>query len=127
MAWCFDNEFDQSARDFQGELKLGYAEVPAIWSIEVCSTMIIGARRNRLTDTQMDDFLDLIGSFDIRIAPPVAIAGIAALIEVAQRERLSSYDAAYLDLAMQTGLPLATRDQALAAAAQRNGVDLVPA
>ena len=40
----------------------------------------------------------------------------------ALRQNLSAYDAAYLELAMREGLPLATRDRALARAAQAAGV-----
>jgi len=40
--------------------------------------------------------------------------------------RLTSYDAAYLELALRLGLPLASRDQALQAAARSEGVPLLP-
>jgi predicted nucleic acid-binding protein len=38
---------------------------------------------------------------------------------------LSAYDASYLELAMRRGLPLATADRALAAAASHAGVALL--
>ena len=40
---------------------------------------------------------------------------------------LSGYDAAYLELALRTGLPLATRDAALVRAAKAAGVALFSA
>ena len=39
---------------------------------------------------------------------------------------LTTYDAAYLELAIRRGLPLQTKDEALIAAAERSGV-AVPA
>jgi predicted nucleic acid-binding protein len=48
-----------------------------------------------------------------------------ALARVSRDQGLTSYDAAYLELAMRSGLPLATRDVALRAAAERAGVTLV--
>lgn len=36
-------------------------------------------------------------------------------------QKLSAYDAVYLDLAMRTGLPLATKDEDLIKAAKRVG------
>ena len=43
-------------------------------------------------------------------------------LQVARRYRLSAYDASYLELAMRTGLPLATLDEDLQKAAKKAGV-----
>jgi predicted nucleic acid-binding protein len=45
---------------------------------------------------------------------------------VASSHRLTSYAAAYLELSLRRGLPLATRDKALQAAARLEGVPLMP-
>jgi predicted nucleic acid-binding protein len=45
---------------------------------------------------------------------------------LARRHKLTSYDAAYLELAIRTGMPLATCDEALAAAAIECGVSVLP-
>ena len=50
---------------------------------------------------------------------PVALATLDAL---ADRYRLSAYDAAYLELALRRQLPLATLDAALLAAMPQAGV-----
>ncbi len=47
------------------------------------------------------------------------------VLALARAHGLSAYDAAYLELAMREGLPLATEDAALRAAAERVGVALV--
>ena len=44
---------------------------------------------------------------------------------LARKHRLSSYDAAYLELAMRLQLPLATLDRALAAAGRAEGLDVL--
>jgi predicted nucleic acid-binding protein len=46
------------------------------------------------------------------------------VLDLAREQGLSSYDASYLDLAMQTGLPLATLDRALQDAAKRCDVTI---
>ena len=46
-------------------------------------------------------------------------------MSLAREHRLTAYDAAYLDLAMRLGLPLATGDRSLRAAAERVGVVLL--
>ena len=45
-------------------------------------------------------------------------------LSLARDHNLSAYDAAYLELAMRRGLPLATLDDKLKAAAQAVGVPL---
>ncbi|MFA6038028.1 MAG: type II toxin-antitoxin system VapC family toxin [Legionellales bacterium] len=47
------------------------------------------------------------------------------IFSLASAQGLTTYDATYLDLAMRLGLPLATRDQALIAAANRVGVQII--
>ena len=50
-----------------------------------------------------------------------------ATFTLAERHRLTIYDAAYLELAQRTGLPLATLDGELRTAAERSGVEVLPA
>jgi len=51
---------------------------------------------------------------------------LATVLDLARSQRLSAYDASYLELAMRRGLPLATKDDDLAQAARRVGVTLLP-
>jgi predicted nucleic acid-binding protein len=46
------------------------------------------------------------------------------VLALAREQGLSVYDAAYLDLAMRLGLPLATQGKALREAAARCGVEI---
>ena len=57
----------------------------------------------------------------IDAAPPQP----AALLSLALRFQLTSYDAAYLELALRLQLPIATRDDALADAAWAAGVGVL--
>jgi predicted nucleic acid-binding protein len=47
------------------------------------------------------------------------------VLDLARRERLSAYDAAYLELAMRLGVPLASKDGPLCDAAERVGVSVI--
>lgn len=51
--------------------------------------------------------------------------GPRQLLELAMRYNLSSYDSAYLELAMRHGLPMACQDGKLRAAALQAGVALL--
>ena len=49
------------------------------------------------------------------------------VLDLAREERLTAYDAAYLELAMRLGVPLASKDADLCDAAQRLGVSVLRA
>jgi len=67
-------------------------------------------------------FLELLSSLPIKIESFSEQRMFEAVLNLARNLGLSSYDASYLDLAMQTGLKLATLDQSLRKAADRCGV-----
>lgn len=54
------------------------------------------------------EFLESIRGLPIRLADPVSYDGLFSL---ADRHGLTVYDAAYLDLAIREGLPLASLDK----------------
>ena len=76
-------------------------------------------RRGRITRAQGHQALSLIARLGVVLEPPAAPED---LLELGVRHDLSPYDAAYLLLAMQRGLPLATTDRGLLSAASRDGV-----
>lgn len=51
--------------------------------------------------------------------------GILHAVELAERHRLTVYDAVYLQLALAIEAPLATLDRALAAAARAEGIEVI--
>jgi len=97
--------------------------VPAIWPIEVASVLLKELNKGEITSADVDRFLALIDSFDIRVASNEA--SIPVLFESARSLRLRPPDATYVDLALQLGLPLATADDKMREAAQRAGVVLL--
>ena len=48
-------------------------------------------------------------------------------MDIARRRKLTVYDAAYLELAIREGLPIATLDQELETAARAEGVAIIGA
>jgi predicted nucleic acid-binding protein len=98
--------------------------VPAIWWWEVLNVLLRAERRPGGLSRHTDSAWSLWGAMrimtDLDDAPSPE-----ALLPLARAERLRLFDAAYLELAERTGLPLATLDQSLAAAAVRRGVELL--
>ena len=69
--------------------------------------------------------MSLIGEMAIDIDPPDKLA-ILQLPYLARKYRLTSYDAAFLELAQRLQLRLATSDNQLIRAASECGVKLLP-
>ena len=124
MAWCFADEITPYTRYVLGLLRDTYAEVPPLWTLEVANVLAVSERRQRITSSGSEEFLDLLGGLDIRINHTISL-GSKTLLLLARRYGLTSYDAAYLELAKRTGLPLATFDKDLLAAAAKEGVPVV--
>ena len=88
--------------------------VPALWWLEIGNLLINAQRRQRISTAKRIELLAAAQALRLRVdREPVALATIDAL---ADRYRLSAYDAAYLELALRRQLPLATLDAALLAA-----------
>ena len=127
MAWCFEDEVDAYADSVLTRVVRSALTVPSIWPFEVINILGIGERRKRLTSADVAKFLAMLSALDIRIdqAAPDRVFGPMRLL--ARQQNLSAYDAAYLELAVREGLPLATRDGQLKKAARAVGVSLFAA
>jgi predicted nucleic acid-binding protein len=124
LAWAFKEEMNVYTRTVLRSLGSGKALVPGIWPLEVGNALLVAERRNRLSFAEATRFLSFLRELPISVeqADPERIFGEVLLL--AREQRLSVYDAAYLDLALRQGLPLATQDRALRAAASRCGVEI---
>jgi predicted nucleic acid-binding protein len=99
-----------------GEAVLEFgALAPMLWNWEIRNVLLVAERRGRLPSAQTKDILDDLARMPITLEPPAADQTDVAL---ARRYGLSVYDAAYLELAVRSGLRLMTRDDQLARAAQ---------
>lgn len=102
------------------------AAVPSIWRWEVANTLLRAERQGKLRSAAMLSSLAMLMDLPLEIEDMTDDVQVNALLPMARAERMTLFDAAYLDLAERTGLPLATLDGGLAAAAARRGVTLLP-
>lgn len=101
------------------------ARVPALWLFEISNVLTLAERRGRVDSDWVTRSLEAFLALPIQVDRQEPSVLAPALARVSRDQGLTSYDAAYLELAMRSGLPLATRDVALRAAAERAGVTLV--
>lgn len=121
-SWCFHDEHDARADAAYDRLFDDRAIVPMQWWFEVRNVVLLGERRKRITEQYAVEFLGRVEELAVDLA---AIPDQIEVLALARRHHLTFYDAAYLDLALRERLPLATLDDALAAAARAEGVPLV--
>jgi predicted nucleic acid-binding protein len=123
MAWCFTDEATELTETLLARLTelTDHALVPALWLYEVVNVAEIAVRKGRITEEKAAAFLESLAELPIEIESMVFVS-VRAL---ANRYKLTGYDAAYLEMAIRHNLPIAALDNALAQAARAAGVDLV--
>jgi predicted nucleic acid-binding protein len=126
LAWCFP---DESTPYTEGVLDLlangATAITPAIWPFEVANALLVGERRKRTTLAQVTSVLDRIAALPISVDPIRAERAFGPILSLARKEKLTGYDAAYIELALREGLPIASLDDRLRGAARSTGIALV--
>jgi predicted nucleic acid-binding protein len=127
LAWVVDKNLDPYAKFVQQSVQSGSrAVVPMLWQLEVTSVLAMVERRGTLTALEVEEGLQFFEGFLATRAETIAEPPrMRALLRVARELRLTSYDALYIDLARREGVPLATLDKNLRAAATKAGVKLL--
>ncbi len=123
--WFLDNQASDYTEAIARRMEDDNAVVPPLWELELANVLRSTCLKQRLNAQAAQQALARIVSLPITIdRQPVPASEILAL---ALRFGLSSYDAAYLELALRLQLPLATADDALRDAALASGVGVVSA
>ncbi len=127
MAWCFGDEAGAYADAVLDKLSSHTAVVPAIWPLEVVNVLLAAERRQRLKPADSVRFLTLLSALPIVVDPDHGgrKTMMKDLLVLGRERTLSSYDAAYLDLAMRNDCPIATQDKKLLEAARAVDVPVI--
>ena len=123
LAWCFEDEATAETDELLTRLRTESVIVPSIWVFEIANAQTVAQRRGRLVEAKAVLFASTLGSLPIEVDPSPPMAPIMA---IASAHGLSAYDAAYLELAERSGLPLAALDGRLRDAADSVGVPVLP-
>lgn len=122
LSWCFEDEGGAEADALIDKVAAEGATVPSLWFLEIANALVTGERRSRIKPAESAAFSAMIEHLPIVTDPSTGAQALRGTIAVAREYGLTAYDAAYLELAMRLGLPLATGDRSLQAAARRAGV-----
>lgn len=114
---------DYAAEILMG-LKASQAVVPSLLALEIANAVARLESRGVVTEAESQRYVTVLGRLNISVDQDTAAHALSDTLNLARRYKLSAYDAAYLELALRTGMPLATLDADLAKAASTAGVSI---
>ncbi len=103
---------------------LGVAVVPSLWWLEWTNAISRAKRKSLINPQQIADYTELIAALALDTKTISADEVLTRVLPLAISTGLTTYDATYLDLAIQLNTPIATADAALREAAIKNDVTL---
>jgi predicted nucleic acid-binding protein len=121
LSLAFPDEDAAYAKAVLDAIDADQAFIPTLFWFEVRNGLVIGERRGRITAKQTTSFLADLSLLPFEIDDQIREATVLSL---ARQQKLTVYDAAYLELAQRKNLPLATVDQALVRAGKATGVQV---
>ncbi len=125
LSWAFEDEASPATEALFDRASREGAIVPDLWYVELANVLVGAERRGRLTSEKVALFVRTIDALRLQLDPLTSARAFDEIRSLALAERLTTYDATYLDLAMRRGLPLATLDADLVRAASRRGVTIL--
>jgi predicted nucleic acid-binding protein len=125
LAWIYGDEITEPIRRLFDLVADHGAVVPALWRLEVANSLTMAMRRGRIDAGFRHAALGDLALLDVTTDQHTDSNAWGETLRVADRFRLTVYDAAYLELAQRRSLPLASLDDELRNAAAALGVALL--
>ena len=126
LTWVLPDEGrQQHSMELLQRLESEGAVVPEIWPLEMANTLLVARRRRRLTERDVARAIDDLAALPIIVDQETHRRAFEMTFSLANKYKLSSYDAAYLELAQRSRLPLATLDKKLRSACRAAGIELL--
>lgn len=127
LSWLLPDESGASALTVRNEILTAESVwVPAHWRLEVCNSLWMAERRQRLDASGIAQAVALFTQLPVSIDPETNEHAGTETLALARQHALSVYDAAYLELALRRGAALASLDQPLRVVSKKLGVPLLP-
>ena len=123
VAWAVHSQSIEATAQLLDEVASGRPfVVPVLWMFEVANGLLALTRRKRIDALQCARARLALNRLTPAVDDEGARFALTRVSELADKYRLSVYDAAYLELAQRRGVPLASRDTELNKAAKLMGV-----
>jgi predicted nucleic acid-binding protein len=127
LTWVFKDEAAPETDVLEIEAKNHGAIIPWLWYFELGNALLVAEKRNRIKKEGVKLHLEIIGMLSLTTESEMSIRSLEKIMSLARDHQLTVYDAAYLELALRHGIPLATKDKDLRAAARELKIPVLPA
>ena len=125
LAWCFIDEQTQPVMGLLDRVTETGAFAPLLWPLEALNGLLVAERRRRVDSGHRQRLADFLRSLPVTLDTETTEHAWTTTAQLAERHRLSAYDACYLELALRRKLPLATLDRELIKAAKALGTTVL--
>jgi predicted nucleic acid-binding protein len=125
LTWCFEDERTPATTALLEQVGQSGALAPMLWPLEALNALLVGERRGRLDAAKRRALAGFLAALPVKLDDETAGQAWTATADLAERFNLSSYDAAYLELAHRRNLPLASLDRELRTAAGALGLTVL--
>jgi len=126
LTWCFEDEASPETDALFDRVRNDGAVVPPLWYLELGNVLLQAEKHGRISAADVAIRLQLIADLPISVDQETTARAWHEILTLARTERLTTYDATYLELALRRDVPLLTRDNELSAAARRLRVTVLP-
>jgi predicted nucleic acid-binding protein len=113
LSWHFEDERTPAADTILDRVVDAGAIVPSLWRLEVANGFQVSIRRQRFDPQSRDRALARLARLPIIVDEETDTHAWTTTVGLADRFKLTVYDAAYLELALRRSLPLASLDRDL--------------
>src|SRR5260364_59011 len=124
LAWLFERskpEEADCAACLLSSMAVVKPVVPPLWHTEIANALLMGERRHVVHEAHVIDYLTLLSYLPITTDDAAPASRRDQVMGLAREDKLTAYDATYLDSAFHNGAVLATFDVELAEAVCRAG------
>ena len=127
LDWVYLDERTPAALDLSERAARSGAWVPTIWHLEIANSLQFSVQRGRIDASFRDLSLADLARLRIFVDAETHTFAWTTALALAERFRLTLYDACYLELAQRRALPLATLDNDMRQAGRALGLEVLGA
>jgi len=123
ISWCLREETIKESSKVLKSIIKNEIIVPSLWAYEVTNVLTISVRRYKLTVAETHSLINDIKLLPIEFDTPT-IEDISNIFNIANEQKLSAYDAAYIELALRTNTPIASFDKEVVKVSEKLGIKI---
>jgi predicted nucleic acid-binding protein len=124
LGWVFEDETSEFTNQLFDYVRDFGGHVTSFWHLEVGNAVLSAVKRNRIDLADAYERLSLIAALPIVADLESPERAWGRTIRLAQEHQLTTYDAAYFELALRLGSSLASFDKALCRASRQVNLPL---